>query len=115
MPSFRMHLRAHGMVAMVFKTLDDSQHHQVCIHCACYYSLAVAVYFLYILCTTYSQSSIVSRVYPKTEKTHLLKTYFIIAFFSLKQIGRKTVYFIQINDLKKLNNPLFLFKDVSKC
>ncbi|XP_058527916.1 wings apart-like protein homolog isoform X3 [Ochotona princeps] len=28
MPSFRMHLRAHGMVAMVFKTLDDSQHHQ---------------------------------------------------------------------------------------
>ncbi|CAI9597514.1 unnamed protein product, partial [Staurois parvus] len=27
MPSFRMHLRAHGMVAMVFKTLDDSQHH----------------------------------------------------------------------------------------
>lgn len=33
MPSFRMHLRAHGMVAMVFKTLDDSQHHQVCIHC----------------------------------------------------------------------------------
>ncbi|XP_026707551.1 wings apart-like protein homolog [Athene cunicularia] len=29
MPSFRMHLRAHGMVAMVFKTLDDSQHHQV--------------------------------------------------------------------------------------
>lgn len=26
MPSFRMHLRAHGMVAMVFKTLDDSQH-----------------------------------------------------------------------------------------
>ncbi|XP_009571321.1 PREDICTED: wings apart-like protein homolog, partial [Fulmarus glacialis] len=33
MPSFRMHLRAHGMVAMVFKTLDDSQHHQVWIHC----------------------------------------------------------------------------------
>lgn len=32
MPSFRMHLRAHGMVAMVFKTLDDSQHHQVWIH-----------------------------------------------------------------------------------
>ncbi|XP_027702123.1 wings apart-like protein homolog isoform X3 [Vombatus ursinus] len=28
MPGFRMHLRAHGMVAMVFKTLDDSQHHQ---------------------------------------------------------------------------------------
>nr|XP_033797466.1 wings apart-like protein homolog isoform X2 [Geotrypetes seraphini] len=28
MPSFRMHLRAHGMVAMVFKTLDDAQHHQ---------------------------------------------------------------------------------------
>ncbi|KAM4636749.1 wings apart-like protein homolog isoform 2-T2 [Discoglossus pictus] len=28
MPSFRMHLRAHGMVAMVFKTLDDSQQHQ---------------------------------------------------------------------------------------
>ncbi|XP_028644930.1 wings apart-like protein homolog isoform X3 [Grammomys surdaster] len=28
MPSFRMHLRAHGMVAMVFKTLNDSQHHQ---------------------------------------------------------------------------------------
>uniref|UniRef100_A0A8C5JW38 Wings apart-like protein homolog n=1 Tax=Jaculus jaculus TaxID=51337 RepID=A0A8C5JW38_JACJA len=28
MPSFRMHLRAHGIVAMVFKTLDDSQHHQ---------------------------------------------------------------------------------------
>ncbi|XP_037019268.2 wings apart-like protein homolog [Artibeus jamaicensis] len=28
MPSFRMHLRAHGMVAMVFKTLDDCQHHQ---------------------------------------------------------------------------------------
>uniref|UniRef100_A0A8C5PYJ7 Wings apart-like protein homolog n=1 Tax=Leptobrachium leishanense TaxID=445787 RepID=A0A8C5PYJ7_9ANUR len=28
MPSFRMHLRAHGMVAMVFKTLDDSQYHQ---------------------------------------------------------------------------------------
>ncbi|XP_063289676.1 wings apart-like protein homolog isoform X1 [Pelobates fuscus] len=28
MPSFRMHLRAHGMVAMVFRTLDDSQHHQ---------------------------------------------------------------------------------------
>lgn len=27
MPSFRMHLRAHGMVAMVFKTLDDCQHH----------------------------------------------------------------------------------------
>ncbi|KAM4032289.1 wings apart-like protein homolog isoform 3-T4 [Anomaloglossus baeobatrachus] len=27
MPSFRMHLRAHGMVAMVFKTLDDSQPH----------------------------------------------------------------------------------------
>uniref|UniRef100_A0A4W3GWC1 Wings apart-like protein homolog n=1 Tax=Callorhinchus milii TaxID=7868 RepID=A0A4W3GWC1_CALMI len=25
MPSFRMHLRAHGMVAMVFKTLDDAQ------------------------------------------------------------------------------------------
>lgn len=32
MPSFRMHLRAHGMVAMVFKTLDDSQHHQVWRH-----------------------------------------------------------------------------------
>ncbi|XP_036211950.1 wings apart-like protein homolog isoform X7 [Myotis myotis] len=32
MPSFRMHLRAHGMVAMVFKTLDDSQHHQVTVH-----------------------------------------------------------------------------------
>uniref|UniRef100_H0XLG8 Wings apart-like protein homolog n=1 Tax=Otolemur garnettii TaxID=30611 RepID=H0XLG8_OTOGA len=28
MPSFRLHLRARGMVAMVFKTLDDSQHHQ---------------------------------------------------------------------------------------
>lgn len=28
MPSFRMHLRAHGMVAMVFKTLDDAQKNQ---------------------------------------------------------------------------------------
>ncbi|KAI5172134.1 Wings Apart-Like Protein [Manis pentadactyla] len=28
MPTFQMHLRAHGMVAMVFKTLYDSQHHQ---------------------------------------------------------------------------------------
>ncbi|XP_078499417.1 wings apart-like protein homolog isoform X2 [Lissotriton helveticus] len=28
MPSFRMHLRANGMVAMVFKTLDDTHHHQ---------------------------------------------------------------------------------------
>ncbi|XP_053548017.1 wings apart-like protein homolog isoform X2 [Bombina bombina] len=28
MPSFRMHLRANGMVAMVFKTLNDSQQHQ---------------------------------------------------------------------------------------
>ncbi|XP_005992237.1 wings apart-like protein homolog [Latimeria chalumnae] len=28
MPSFRMHLRAHGMVAMVFKTLGDAQHYQ---------------------------------------------------------------------------------------
>lgn len=35
MPSFRMHLRAHGMVAMVFKTLDDSQHHQVRMDTAC--------------------------------------------------------------------------------
>ncbi|XP_067876481.1 wings apart-like protein homolog [Heterodontus francisci] len=28
MPSFRMHLRAHGMVAMVFNTLDDAQKNQ---------------------------------------------------------------------------------------
>lgn len=44
MPSFRMHLRAHGMVAMVFKTLDDSQHHQVWIDSVFYYSLAIPVY-----------------------------------------------------------------------
>lgn len=34
MPSFRMHLRAHGMVAMVFKTLDDAQKNQVESHCS---------------------------------------------------------------------------------
>jgi len=45
MPSFRMHLRAHGMVAMVFKTLDDSQHHQVWVQCVFHYGLTIPVYF----------------------------------------------------------------------
>lgn len=58
MPSFRMHLRAHGMVAMVFKTLDDSQHHQVWIHCVFHWSLMIPVYFVWILCTGNWRSSI---------------------------------------------------------
>lgn len=58
MPSFRMHLRAHGMVAMVFKTLDDSQHHQVWINCVFHWHLMIPVYFVWLLCTHNSRSSI---------------------------------------------------------
>lgn len=140
MPSFRMHLRAHGMVAMVFKTLDDSQHHQVWIDSVFYYSLDVPVYskVKHLVQCVSGINSVIWETWRETRNklfvsqwqiplplftcfwawALFLKKLFINSFiilFFLQNRFEVNYVFLSNKNIWNLKGIFFVFKDGSKC